>query len=135
MINGVIEDTDRGKNLLIFNLEETDDEESPDTAVTGLMEELNEKFSFSDCRRLGTRSDGNVRPVIAKLASRDSLLALLRKAKDLKQSQSFSNVFLGPDRSVEERAERRRTIETLHKLRAENPSRQYVLRRGIIECV
>ena len=107
----------------------------PDAAVKNIMEELNEMFPFSDCRRLGTRSDGKVRPIIAKLASSDSLLVLLRKAKDLKKSQTFSKVFLGPDRTVEERAERRRTLETLQKLRKENPSRQYVLRKGVIECV
>ena len=131
----VVEDTDRNQNLLIFNLEEAEDEESPDAAVKDIMEELNEMFPFSDCRRLGTRSDGKVRPIIAKLASSDSLLVLLRKAKDLKKSQTFSKVFLGPDRTVEERAERRRTLETLQKLRKENPSRQYVLRKGVIECV
>ena len=134
-VRDVAEDTDRNRNLLIFNLEEDEDEESPDAAVTELMEELNEKFSFSDCKRIGTRSEGKARPVIAKLASRDSLLVLLRKAKDLKKSESFSKVFLGPDRTIEERAERRRTLETLQKLRVENPSRQYVLRKGVIECV
>eukprot|EP00116_Pleurobrachia_bachei_P002923 sb/3463185/ len=134
-VRDAVEDTDRNKNLLIFNLEEAEDEESPDAAVTEIMDELHEKFSFTDCRRLGTRSEGKARPVIAKLTSSDSLLVLLRKAKDLKKSQIFNKVFLGPDRTVEERAERRRTLETLQKLRTENPSRQYVLRKGVIECV
>ena len=104
----VVEDTDRNKNLLIFNLEEAEDEESPDAAVTELMEELHEKFPFSDCKRIGNRCEGRARPFIAKLDSRDSLLAL-----ELKKSQCFSKVFLGPDRTIEERAERCRTLESI----------------------
>ena len=107
-VHDVVEETDRNKDLLIFNLEEGEDEESPDAAVTELMEELHEKFPFSDCKRIGNRSEGRARPFIAKLDSRDSLLAL-----ELKKSQCFSKVFLGPDRTIEERAERCRTLESI----------------------
>ena len=75
------------------------------------------------------------RPMVATLASRENVVTLLRKAKELRESENFSKIYLAPDRTFEEREERRRTVEILKRLKADNPTKQYVIRRGVIECV
>jgi hypothetical protein len=132
---------DRSCNLMIFNLEEEKGEDSPVTAaedrkaVEQILDELNEKFQLSNLKRVGTKSEKNTRPMIATLSSRENLLTLLRKAKELKKTDNFHSVYLGPDRTFDERAERSKALESLKRLRNENPNKQYVLRRGVIECV
>ena len=126
---------DRSKNLMIFGLPEEPAGGAVDATVTSLLEELNEKPLLDSCIRLGSKVEGKVRPVKVTLKSRDSLLVLLRKACELRKSDSYSRVYIEPDRSFEERVERRKSIKTLNELRHEHPDRKYILRKGVIECI
>ena len=131
------EDEPRKLNLMVFGLPEDASETDPAAEVTLLLEELGEKPPVSACTRLGAKTEGSTRPrpIMATLSSRDSLLSILRKARDLRNSPNYNKVYLAPDRSPEERVERKRTLETVKRLRTENPDRQYTLRGGVIECV
>lgn len=138
----ITDEVDRSCNLMIFNLEE--EKGSADTAATAkedceaverILEELNEKMKLTDVKRVGVKSENKTRPMIATLSSRENLLTLLKKAKDLRQTDNFHNVYIGPDRTFEERESRRKTLESLKRLRGENSDKQYVLRKGLIECL
>ena len=131
------EDESRKLNLMVFGLPEDASETDPAAEVALLLEELGEKPPISACTRLGAKTEGNTRPrpIMATLSSRESLLSILRKARDLRNSPNYSRVYLAPDRPPEERLERKRTLETVQKLRTENPERQYLIRGGVIECV
>ena len=137
------EEPDRSRNIIFYNIDEEDGEkDTPETVkvdrecVEEIVETLNEKFQLTDVKRIGEKKPGGkARPMVATLASRENVVTLLRKAKELKESENFSNVYLAPDRTFEEREERRRTVEILKRLKEDNPTKQYVIRRGVIECV
>ena len=125
----------RSRNLIVFGLPEEADGVSVDTSVTSLLEEIDEKPPMTSCVRLGLPSQGKLRPVKVTLESRDSLLVLLKKASELRNSENFKRVFLEPDRTFDERVERKRAVKTLNELRQLHPERKYILRKGVIECI
>ena len=67
-------------------------------------------------KRVGAKAENKTRPMIATLSSRENLLTLLKKAKELKKTDDFHNVYIGPDRTFEERELRRKTLESLKRL-------------------
>ena len=126
---------DRSRNLIVFGMPEEPAGVSVDTSVASLLEEMDEKPLMNCCVRLGTAGEGKIRPVKVSLESRDSLLVLLKKASVLRNSVNYKRVFLEPDRSYDERVERRRAVKTLNELRLAHPERKYVLRKGVIESI
>ena len=94
-------------------------------------------FALGDRGFVSLRPENKTRPMIATLSSRENLLLLTlsKKAKKLKKTDDFHNVYIGPDRTFEERELRRKTLVSLKRLRSENRDKQYVLRKGLIECV
>ena len=50
----------------------------------------------------------------------------------LRDSEHFSSVFLGPDRSVEERKAHRRLVEEMKKKRTETPDRIFFIKGGSV---
>ena len=94
----------RAKNLIVYGLPEEENETVTDR-VYSVLEELDEKPPISSSCRLGTATDGKTRPIRVTLESRDSLLTLLKKARQLRSSDIYSRVYLCPDRTIEERRE------------------------------
>ena len=125
---------DRSCNLMIFGLQEESGSETVESSVRGVLDSLNEKPALTKCSRVGSAADGKVRPVVVTLNSRETLLSLLRKAKELKASARYSRVFLEPDRTPEQRAERKKTLRVLNELRRTHPDGRFVIRGGVIEC-
>ena len=125
---------DRSKNLMVFGLPECEDE--TESVLKGEVEnvfaELGEKPTI-EARRVGLKRGGRERPVIVKLQSREMLLSLLQKAKQLKQLESYCGVYLARDMSFAERSERRELHQTLKELRDSNPGGQFRVRRGVID--
>ena len=126
---------DRSCNLMIFGLPEESGKKKVEDSVKGVMDSLNERPVISKCSRVGAAADGKVRPVVVSLHSRETLISLLRKARELKTTTAYSKVFLEPDRTLEQRVERKRTLKTLSELRKSHPEGRYVIRGGVIQCV
>eukprot|EP00116_Pleurobrachia_bachei_P009821 sb/3470083/ len=124
---------DRSKNLMVFGLPECDGETESvlKDEMEKVLAELGEKPSI-EAQRVGLKREGRERPVIVKLKSREMLLSLLQKAKQLKQTESYCGVYLSRDMSLAERAERRELHRTLQELRESNPGGQFRVRRGVI---
>ena len=129
------DEEDRSRNLIVFGLPEETDGVSVEKSVESLLEEVDQKPKIISCVRLGTVVEGKVRPVKVSLESRDSLLVLLKKASKLRSSENYNRVYLEPDRSYDERVERRRAVKTLNELRKAHPERKFVLRKGVIESI
>ena len=93
-------------------------------SVKELFEELNEKPVTKSMKRVGLKLDSSSqpRPLVISLENRESLLVLLRKAKLLKQSDNFSSVFFSPDLTPVQQKERKRLVETVKRLRMEDPN-------------
>ena len=64
-----------------------------------------------------------LRPICFKVKSSDSVYPILRKAKQLKDTEGYEKVFITPDRTVEERISRQNLANELKKRREEQQIR------------
>ena len=132
VVKSAIEEEDRSKNLVIFCLEESD-QERIDTKVATLFSELGEKPRVSASRigrkRIDTMGD-HVRPVRVTLASSTAVHQVLTKARQLKLVESFKSVYICPDRSPEERAARRTLVMELKSAAAKQPDYKHYIKNG-----
>ena len=60
---------------------------------------------------------------------------ILRSAKLLKEIEDFKNIYLCPDRTIEERTNRRKLVEQLKQQRLADPNKKYCIRKGEITVV
>ena len=127
----VVSDEDRSKNLMVFGLEEEEsDSESLQTKVGSLLVELGEKPRFM-ATRLGKKESGDrIRAVKVEFSTSSQALQIARMAGGLKQSQVFSKVFIRPDRTLEQRKERRTLVEELKQKKKADPEGRYSIRGG-----
>ena len=124
---------DRKLNLVLFGLSETTPRVT-DNEVQAIFAELGVKPVVTSTKRVGLKTDARARPVIVTLERRESLLQLLRKAKQLQNSKKFSSVFLSPDLSPDEQRERKSLVDTLKELKRDNPNGRYYISKGVIKC-
>jgi cell division septum initiation protein DivIVA len=122
---------DRSKSLMIFGLEEEKGEQLSEK-VGNLFQHLGEK-SRQESVRLGWKFEaGKHRPVKVKLPTSDHVQRILKQAKILKQSSSYSSVFLAPDRTPSEREDRRGAVAALRKKIHDEPGKRHYIQKGII---
>ena len=57
---------------------------------------------------------------------------LLKKARNLRQSEKHKSVFISPDKTPEERATQRKLVEEMKKKAMEEPEKRHFIRRGAI---
>ena len=132
--SSVAPEDDRSKNLMIFGLPEAENEEDSATkdAAVKLFSHLDVTPTVTSSARVGTKTSGRPRPVKVSLESRENLLILLKKARQLRKSDSYRTVYLSPDLTKEEREESTRLYQTVKQLRLDNPGRKYWVRAGSI---
>ena len=130
----VNEEEDRSKNVVVFGVTE-EQEENVDSKVAALLDQLEEKPQFMDCRRIGQRSSGSLRPIRFRVNSSDIVYQLLRKAKRLKDIDGYKTIFISPDRTPEERISRKTLVGELKKKRLDDPNNHYFIRKGEIVSV
>ena len=108
------EEEDRSKNLILFGVEELENEDLEAT-VSVVLEHLNEKPSILDCYRIGKQSVDNDtdRPIKFTLNSSDMARQILRKTKLLKTVDRYDQIYISPDRSPRERVAFKKLIEEL----------------------
>jgi len=124
--------SERDKNLVIFGLPETTDRLTKNS-VDGLFAELNEQPKVNSMKRIGERSEKGPRPLLISFERRATLMALLKKSRQLKNSEHFAAVYLSPDLTPTQIRERKALISTLKKLRSEDPGGKYYIRNNIIQ--
>ena len=126
---------DRSTNLIIYGLSEPNDSTDCDR-IKGVFQELGEAPVVSKVERLG-RSGVQVRPVRVVLRNREAARTVLRKSAQLKDSESYQTVYIAPDRTIEERTERRALVARLRERRELEPEKVWRIRRDSvveIEC-
>ena len=133
-VRKVAEGEDRSKNVIVFGLPEEQDE-SVDTKVNLLLENLEEKPQTADCCRIGRSQPGMPRPIRFKVKSSESVYQILRKAKQLKEIEGYKRVFISPDRTVEERISRQKLVNELKEKRAADPNKHFIIRKGEVICL
>ena len=133
-VKDITEGEERSKNLIVFGLEE-DDEEDARARVSELFGELREKPRPEEVSRLGTKSSGRQRPVIVKLRTSAAAAGVLRKSQGLRNSEKFKTVFISPDRTITQRAEHRKLVVQMKERAAEDKSKRFFIRDGNVESV
>eukprot|EP00116_Pleurobrachia_bachei_P006087 sb/3466349/ len=122
---------DRSKNLMLFGLPESENEDA--TSTKSKVSDVLSRLESTPVVSSTTRKSGNrPRPIKVTLESREDLILLLKKAKLLRQDETYRHVYLSPDLTKVEREENNRVYKTLKQLRMDNPGRKYFIRGGSI---
>ena len=92
----------RSSNVVVFGLPENQSEDLT-VAVGQVFSELSEKPKFQ-AGRMGTKKDDATRPVLVQLRTGEIATQLLKKVSALRKSERFKDVYVCPDRTIEQRA-------------------------------
>lgn len=131
-VKDIAEVEERSKNVIIFGLEEQDEEDVGER-VSEIFDAVGEKPRPEAVLRLGNkRSDVN-RPVIVKFRNTDTATGVLRKSQCLKNNGKFNKVFISPDRTTAQRIEQRKLVTQMKEQAADDTSRKFYIRNGQIE--
>ena len=114
--------------MIVYGLEESSTSSDTDK-VKGVFQFLGEAPVLSKVERLGKGGNG-VRPVRVVLRTRETAGTLLSRSARLKDSEEYCSVFISPDRTIEERKERRELVAKLKAKRETDPDKTWVIRRG-----
>ena len=133
VVQNVVEADDRSKNIIVFGLKESDDEDI-NVIIDEVLENVGCKPRHESVRigfKKQTEADSNKRrPVKVSVASSAHAIAILRSAKRLKSVERFKNVFISPDRTTEERKSRREAVALLRKKTLDNPDKRFFIRNN-----
>ena len=118
---------DRSTNLIVYGLGETTTTTDKDK-VKGLFETLSEAPVLVSVERLGKGRGEGVRPIRVVLRTREVARTILGKSVQLKDSEVYQRVFIAPDRTFEERAERRELVSKLKERKELEPEKAWRIR-------
>ena len=122
---------DRSRSIMVFGLKEEPNEQLSQKMDNFLLH-FGEKPRH-ESTRIGMKTKGdNPRPVKIRLSSSVHVHRILKLAKTLKDSESYSSVFIAPDRTPEERATRRDTVAALRKKVLDEPLKHHYIRKGVL---
>ena len=82
--------------------------------------------------RVGNIKEGSNRPIRVRMERKESVLGVIARARQLKNSETYSAVFLGSDRTQDERKAHKKLVEELKKKRSESPDRVFFTRENSI---
>ena len=129
VIQDVVTTEDRSKNVMVFGLSEEDNEDVT-TKVNELLSAIGEKPRTDVCRVGKKNSDGKPRPVKVVTSSRTVAEQLLLKGKRLKLLEKYKRVFVNPDRSPEQREQRRELVKEVKRLTEDDKEKRHFIRNG-----
>ena len=143
VVNSAIKETnaalDRSKSLMLFGLEESEEEETKfKTRLTGIVKGLLEDIGIEEytqpiARRLGTKRSDKPRPVRVTLGSSSEVHEILLKRKFLKTTDYY-NVYMAPDRTPEEQKMHNGLVKKLKEKIKEMPEKRFYIKNGQIHC-
>ena len=134
-VKSAIKEEDRSRNVIVFGLRE-EASEQVENQVSELFSELGEKPRIQ-ANRIGKESTDStsIRPVKVVLPNSTAAHQVLQKAKFLKRIKARKTVFISPDRSVDEREQRRNLVTELNRLIKEQPNSYHFIRAGRVQSV
>lgn len=122
------DEEDRSRNVMLFGLRENSDE-SLEATVSDIFEEIGEKPRLVHVARVGKRDDGVSRPVLVTLGNSATAKQVLHQASGLKGCEKWGGrIYIGPDRTREERKTRKELVIELKKRKKENPNQKHTIR-------
>ena len=137
VVQDVVSEEDRSRNIIMFGLKEAPNEKIDET-VSKVLLELGEKPTF-EASRIGAKSSKDakkpIRPVKVTLASSTIVKQILGRARALRHSELFKEVFISPDRSVEQRQQQKQLVLELKKKVDEEPNKRHYIKGGLLYSV
>ena len=132
-VRNVSEKEDRSKNVIIYGVEETDNEKLKEKVET-VLEEIGEKPVVRDICRVGLKKPDvkTSRPIKFTLANSDHVNQVLRNARKLHSKEGYRSVYICPDRTAEERRAYKKLLEQLAEKRKTEPEKTHFIRRDKI---
>ena len=130
-VQKVAREDDRSKEILVFGVAE-EKGECATAKVAKILEHLEEKPKFQQCRRIGQQRENAVRPIKFNVRSTDIVYQILSKAKRLREVEGYKTVYLSPNRTPEERVARQKLVAELKQKRIGDPNSRYFIRKGEI---
>ncbi len=130
VVKQVVQAEDRSRNVVVFGLVEG---EAKDTCqqIDELFEYLGEKPRHESVRIGIQRTPATTpRPVKVTVANSSHVFQLLRAARKLKDCAKYHNVFICPDRTSEERKNRRAAVASLKQKMKDEPEKRHFIRDG-----
>ena len=115
----------------MYGLEETADDNTEE-AVLAVIQHTDEKPKMVECRRLGERSGEKTRPIRVTFHSREMVRCVLAKSAKLKKVEGYSQVYLSPDRTLEQRQEMKRLLGVMREKKELYPEKKFGIRRGVV---
>ena len=133
-VRQVVDKEERSKNIVIYGVPE-DLSQPLESRVGDIMQHLDQKPRIVDCCRLGKEQEGAVRPIKVTLSSSSIVVEVLRNSTKLKNAEGCRQIFICPDRTVEQRKAQKGLVVQLKKLRTEHPGARYCIRNNkVIPC-
>ena len=109
VVRDALDEDDRSRNVMLFGLPEQKSEYLERT-VEHVFEELGEKPVVVEACRIGRKS-GTSRPVLVTVSSSTTANRLIGMGRRLRYSNYYYMVYLAPDRTLDQRIQRREYIE------------------------
>jgi hypothetical protein len=129
-MKSVAVDEDRSKNLIVYGLAETK-EENLEEKVSEVLQHLGEKPRIVNCCRMGKDvADGGpaVKPIKFTLAGTDLVRQILSKTRRLREVEGYTSVYICPDRSAENRLAFKKLVDEVKQRRTDEPNRVHVIK-------
>ncbi len=122
---------DRSKNVIIYGVEETENEKLKEKIET-VLEEIGEKPVVRDHCRVGLKKSDikTPRPIKFTLSNSDHVNQVLRNARQLHSKEGYRSVYICPDRTAEERRAYKKLIELLKVKRTTEQNRTHIIRNN-----
>ena len=110
---------DRSRNVIIYGVEEEENEKLKQKVETILVE-IGEKPVLKDFGRVGVKKSDvkSPRPIKFTLSNSDHVNQVLRSARQLHSKEGYRSVYICPDRTAEERRAHKKLMELLKEKRA-----------------
>ncbi len=135
-VKSVVDQNDRSKNFIVYDNDcEDDKDENIISEIMGIIYEDESTPQVLGFSRIGMRKPGTVRPLKVTLVNSDATRQVLSNARKLKNSSSYKDVYLAPDRSYEERIAHRKLVQEMKQLFVKDSSKHYFIRDGKIVTV
>ena len=132
-VRQVMKTSDRSKNLVVFGLKESENENLLEK-IRDVFEEIDLKPKITAVQRFGKAENDRTRPIRVKFETIESVHDVLKSSKDLRLTNDYKKVFVSIDRSREEQAKHKELVAKLRENILNQPSNHWYIRNKQLQC-
>ena len=131
-VKSAVSEDQRSKNVVIFGLQEEKQNDRLQTRVTLMVKLITdgETPPIKDVIRIGAAKSGVCRPVRVTFDSKEVAISVFSGAKNLRKNPVYKSIYVSPDRSAEELAERKKPVCQLKEKIEKEPEMYHFILNG-----